>query len=178
MAVGDRRDAEPLRRVTRPPGDAVRVAGLDQVGSEPGEDTRDRGPAQRQAIAAAGRQRDRRQRRRAGVAARNLRNRDRMAPARLAGQPVVLGLQVAADAAAGRTPEHRRVDEVERFGHRAHCDDPKGRDPLHPGSTVEKRERAVVRPRAHPLPQRSTATIAIAMKPRPAFPASSRAAPR
>ena len=84
-------------------------------------------PAQRQAIAAAAGNGDRRQRRRVGVAAGDARNRDRMAPARLAGQPVVLGLQVAAHAAAGRTPEHRRVDEVERFAHRRHCADPRKR---------------------------------------------------
>src|SRR5678815_3557457 len=101
-----------------------------------------------------------------------------MAPAGLAGQPVVLGLQVAADAAAGRTPEHRRVDEVERFAHRAHCDDPASLDPVLPGSTVGKPERAVADARAHPLPRRATFTIATAMTPRRAPSTASSAALR
>ncbi len=128
VAIRERRNAERLRGVERTPGDAVRISGLDQVGREAGDDARDRASPQRHAIAAAAGQRPRRQRRRVRARAGCARHCDRVAPARLRREPLVLGLQVPAHAATGRTPEHRRVDEVERFAHRAHCAEPRSRD--------------------------------------------------
>ena len=121
VAVGDRRNTERLRRIARRPGDAVGIAGLDDVGRERLQHAGHRRAPDRQPVAAAERQRHRRQGRAAGRGAGNARHGEGVAPARLAGQPLVLGLKVAPHAATGRTPEHRRVDEVERFAHHADC---------------------------------------------------------
>ena len=72
VAVGDGGDAARARRVDARPGDAVRVAGLDQVGRERGQHARDRA----RAAAAAGSRRCRqRQRRQAGSPSRRRRPR-------------------------------------------------------------------------------------------------------
>ena len=144
VAVGDRRDAEPLRRVARAPGDAVRVAGLDQVGSEAGEDARDRGAAQRQAIAAAARQR-----RSTAASPRRRRCRRRAEPrsngASAAGRPASRAW--SAGSGARRRRSDSRTSSCRRGGavrsSRRIVTTPRAAIRCVPGSTVEKRERAV-----------------------------------
>jgi hypothetical protein len=116
VAGRDRGDGERARGVEPPPGDAVGIAGFDQVRPQVAQHPRDRAAAQRQAIAAAAGQGQGGQ---AGSAGNGVApgHGDRVPPARPARQPVVLGQEVAAHAAAGRAPEHRRVDDVNRLGH-------------------------------------------------------------
>ena len=78
-----RRGSRAARRVARRPGDAVRVAGLDDVGRQAGEHARHRAAAQRQPVAAARRQRQRRQRGGPARGAGDERHRERVPPAGL-----------------------------------------------------------------------------------------------
>jgi hypothetical protein len=114
MTGRDRGDVERARGVERAPCDAVRIAGFDQVGPQIAQHPGDRAASQRQPVAAAARQRQGRQTGPTGVA---VRHGEGVPPAGAARQPVVLGQEIAAHAAAGRAPEHRRVDDVDRLGH-------------------------------------------------------------
>jgi hypothetical protein len=123
VAGRDRGDAARARRVERAQATRIRDRPASiRSGRSAGEHARDGDAAQRQAVATAARQRQRRQL--AWPAAE-------FAPGtaivcRQPGwraQPVVLGEQVAAHAAAGRAPEHRRVDDVDRLRHGADCAD-------------------------------------------------------
>jgi hypothetical protein len=117
MVEGYGRDVEALAHAQRGPGTMPGVAGLDEVGLHGSQQTRRRRHGQRHAVAVEAGQPGRGnadQRGNGVVAGFDVGTHDRVLHTAAPGQPMRLGVQVGAHAAAFGRVEHRDVDKMHR----------------------------------------------------------------